>query len=170
MVIQETGEKSRQNTPPRLTAKATSVSSIVQDSSIPWVQVIWGEEGKCPIIAAEKCLRVVECRDDLPGNEVWLYIRRHNNGEIKYALCYAPADIPLNSIRNASNMRWPIKQCFEECKTYLGMDQLESRSWNSWHRHMAFVFIAHLFFQQLRLRFKKPDPISALPQAQQFLL
>lgn len=155
MVIPEYSGKGRKELKPRLSAKPASVSSIVQDSSIPWVQVVLGEGAKGPIIAAEKCLRVVECRDDLPRNEVWLYIRRHNNGEIKYALCNAPADMPLDSIRKASTMRWPIEQCFEECKTCLGMDHLESRSWNSWHRHMLFVFIAHLFLQQLRLRFKK---------------
>jgi SRSO17 transposase len=59
-------------------------------------------------------------------------------------------------------MRWPIEQCFEECKSYLGMDHYESRYWKSWHRHMLFVFIAHLFLQQIRMRFKKtPYPDSS---------
>ncbi|MGI6317308.1 MAG: hypothetical protein ACOX1J_00965 [Dethiobacteria bacterium] len=55
----------------------------------------------------------------------------------------------------AALMRWPIEQCFEECKSYLGMKDYETRSWIAWHRHMMYVFIAHLFITELRLKFKK---------------
>jgi hypothetical protein len=66
-------------------------------------------------------------------------------------------------------MRWPIEQCFEECKTNLGMDHYEGRSWNLWHRHMIFVFVAHLFLLELRLRFQK-KPILTLSQAKMLIV
>jgi len=62
---------------------------------------------------------------------------------------------PQKSCERAATLRWPIEQCFEECKSYLGMDHYEARSWNAWHRHMLFVFIAHLFTLEIRMRFKK---------------
>jgi SRSO17 transposase len=35
------------------------------------------------------------------------------------------------------------------------MDQYENRTWNGWHRHMLYVFLALLFLLRLRLKFKK---------------
>jgi SRSO17 transposase len=117
--------------------------------------VILGEGSKGPIITDVKVLRVVECRDNLPGRDVWLYIRRYEDGRINFSLSNAPADIPKQELHRAATLRWPIEQCFEECKSYLGMGHCESRSWNAWHQHMLFVMIAHLFVLEVRQRFKK---------------
>ena len=60
-------------------------------------------------------------------------------------------------------MRWPIEQCFEECKNELGLDHYEGRSWNAWYRHTLLVFVAQLFLTRLRLKYKKnacPDPFA----------
>jgi hypothetical protein len=70
-------------------------------------------------------------------------IRRYNDGRIKYSLCNAPVDTPLETLHRVATMRWPIEQCFEECKSYLGMGHCETRSYRAWYRHMLFVMIAH---------------------------
>lgn len=147
--------KGRRDLKPKTSESPVSVTTIANDEKFPWSKVVLAEGAKGPIIAHVKCIRVVECRDNLPGIAIWLYIRRHEDGQIKYSLCNAPVDIPLEQLHKVATMRWPIEQCFEECKSYLGMDHVESRSWNSWHRHMLFVFMAHLFVQELRIRFKK---------------
>lgn len=146
----------------RASEKPIPVSSIADDVSIPWQRVILAEGAKGPIVAEVKCIRVIDSRDitnsrhyPLPNKEVWLYIRRFSDGRIKYSLCNAPADTPMETLNKVATMRWPIEQCFEECKSYLGMDHCEARSWTSWYRHMLFVFIAHLFLQEIRIRFKK---------------
>ncbi len=69
------------------------VSQIATDDSIPWERVILGEGSQGPIVADVKVLRVFECRDKLPGKEVWLYIRRFMDGKLKFSLSNAPADI-----------------------------------------------------------------------------
>ena len=58
----------------------------------------------------------------------------------------APADLPREELDDAATLR---------CKDCLGMDEYEMRSWNGWHRHMLFVFIAHLFTLEIRIRFSK---------------
>ncbi|MHB1128056.1 MAG: IS701 family transposase [Bacillota bacterium] len=131
------------------------VSAIAEDGAIPWQTVVLAEGAKGPIIAQVKIYRVVEHTQGQPGDDLWLYIRQYENGRIKYALCNAPADTPLEQLHQGATLRWPIEQCFEECKSYLGMAHCEARSWNAWHRHMMFVFIAHLFLTEVRLRFKK---------------
>lgn len=99
-----------------------------------------------------KCLRVIRAssmtptRNYLaPGGEVWLYIREYENGQIKYAFCNAPANINRSELDRAATIRWPIEHPFEECKSYLGMDHYETRSWNAWHLYMLLVLISHLF-------------------------
>lgn len=144
----------------RALTNPVSVSSIAKDDSIKWQQVILGEGSKGPIIADVKILRVVDTEDItgknyLPGNEQWLYIRRYSDGKTKFSLCNAPADIAMEELHKAAIMRWPIEQCFEECKSYLGMDHYEARSWPAWHKHMLLVMVAHLFIIEMRQAFKK---------------
>jgi hypothetical protein len=149
---------------------------VAEDKRIPWKRVILAEGSKGPIIAREKCIRVFDNYSKngkgkgKPGEELFLYIRKYSDGKLKYALSNAPADTPITELRRVATMRWPIEQCFEECKDKLGMDQYEMRSWTGWHRHMLSVFIAHLFLLEIRLRFKEKSPILTLSQARTLIL
>lgn len=131
------------------------VSAIAADDTIPWQTVTLTDGAKGPIKAKVKYCRILECRDGQVGQELWLYIRQYENNRIKYSLSNAPASLPISQLHRAATLRWPIEQCFEECKSFLGMGDYEARSWTAWHRHMLLVFIAHLFITELRLRFKK---------------
>ena len=143
------------------------MSKYAEDENLPWQQITLAEGAKGPIVADVKIVRCVSCHSStprgnylLPQEEVWLYIRRYNDGRVKYSLCNAPADTPLETLHRVATMRWPIEQCFEECKSYLGMGHYETRSYRAWYRHMLFVMIAHLFTIMLRLRFKKNGCIN----------
>ena len=141
-----------------------SVKAVAEDESVPWSKAVLGEGAKGPIVAHDKCIRVFMCNDNCPGESVWLYIRRLEDGSFKFSLSNAPFDTPVHMIREAALMRWPIEQCFQECKNELGLDHCEARSWNAWHRHKLLVFLAHLFLATLRLRYKKtsyPDSFAS---------
>jgi SRSO17 transposase len=114
-----------------------------------------GEGAKGPILAEVAAIRVWEMREDLPGEQRWLFIRKDSDGVVKYALSNAPAGIALEQLIEASRLRWPIEQSFQEGKQQLGMNEYEHRSWAGWHRHMLFVFMAQLFLLELRHRLKK---------------
>ena len=101
-------------------------------------------------------LRVVESRDGLPDKESWLFLRSSlDTGETKYFLSNASVDTPIDEMARVCILRWPIEQCFKEGKSKIGMGDYEHRSWQAWHRHMTFVFIAQLFLLRLRHKFKK---------------
>lgn len=147
---------------PRPSFAPMKVSDYASNERIPWQQIVLAEGAKGPIVADVKCVRCVVCSSStryrnyvIPKETVWLYIRRYANGRIKYSLCNAPEDTPMEVLNRVATMRWPIEQCFEECKSYLGMGHVEARSYKAWHRHMLFVMMAHLFTQILRMRFKK---------------
>ena len=129
------------------------VKDLVGQSSVPWENVILGIGAKGPIVTQDKCLKVVQSNAGKPGEDVWLYARRLEDGSVKYAMCNESMDASPNDVRKPALMRWSIEQCFHECKEYLGMDHYELRSWTGWRRHMLLVFISHLFLNKLRRKF-----------------
>ena len=147
-----------------------SAESIAADPGLNWENTYLGEGAKGPIYSETTCLRVIVSRDGLPGEEAWLYIRRLSDGTLKLSKSNAPADTPKSTLDAQATRRWPIEQCFEECKSQLGMGHCESRSWDSWHRHMILVFVAYLFIIELRFKFTTKHPILTLAQAQRLVV
>ena len=134
---------------------AVPVSTVVEDNSVSWYEVTLMVGAKGPVKTLVKYCRVVEIVDGRDGEELWLYIRKYEDGRIKYALCNAKAGIDIEELHHAATLRWPIEQSFQECKGYLGMDHYETRSYIGWHRHMLLVMVAHLFVLEVRHRFQK---------------
>ena len=127
------------------------------------------EGAKGPIVARVARVRVYLSRDGLPVDEqVWLFLRKNADGQIKYAISNAPKQIALKELIRAATMRWPIEQCFQEGKDQLGMDHYEHRSWPAWHRHMTYVFLALHLLLRLRLKFKK-TPLLTVPLVRRLL-
>ena len=131
------------------------VSDIAADESVPWSDIVIMEGAKGPVQARVKCIRVLECIDGKDNDEVWLYIRKYENNEIRYAVTNAPTETSMEELHHAATLRWPIEQCFQECKSHLGMADYETRSYVAWHRHMLLVMIAFLFVLEVRLMFQK---------------
>ena len=163
MTVPEYSGRGRRNLKAKPNIAPVPVKQIADDETIIWNKVILGEGAKGPIITYEKCLRATMCDDNCPGDTIWLYIRRLADGSYKFSISNAPWDTALHTIREAAIMRWPIEQCFEECKNELGLDHCEARSWNAWHRHTLLVFVAHLFLTKLRLKYKKKPYSDSFP-------
>ena len=99
------------------------VKEIAADDTIPWQRVLLFEGSKGSVYADFKCIRCISCRTATkfgnyihPHTDVWLYIRRYENNDVKYFLSNAPENIELPELHEAATLRWPIEQCFEECK------------------------------------------------------
>jgi SRSO17 transposase len=132
------------------------VRELAKSKDLPWRRVSLGEGAKGPLLAQMACIRVYPSRDGLPCDQpVWLVIRIQEDGKVKYAFSNAPETMPFEELHQASCMRYPIEQCFEEGKSYLGMDDYEHRSWPAWHRHMIYVMLAQHFLILVQERFKK---------------
>jgi SRSO17 transposase len=149
--------RGRKPTQPRVTqGRAYPVGQIARATTCPWTPVVLAEGAKGPIRAEVACLRVYPALGGLPrAAPVWLFMRRLEDGQVKYAFSNAPADTPLAELCRAATLRWPIEQCFQDGKSQVGMDHYEHRSWPAWHRHMLYVFLALHFLLRLRIRFKK---------------
>lgn len=156
MAVPEYSGKGKRPTKAVPSFAPVSVKKIAEDDLIPWNDVVLGMGAKGPIITKDKCIPVVEVRDGGPGKDIWLYIRKLEDGSLKYALCNESMDATIADIRKPALMRWAIEQCFNECKQHLGMDHYEVRTWQGWHRHILLTFISHLFVVKMRKQLSVP--------------
>ena len=153
--------------------KSQRVDALAQQlPAKAWVRAKIKEGTKGPLVCDFACLRVVEVRDGLPGPENWLIIRRNIDDptEIKYYLSNAPADIDPLALVRISGMRWPVEIIFRAGKVEVGFDHYELRSWQGWHHHMLFAFLAHLFLVRMRIFFKHRAPALTVYQVRLLLL
>jgi SRSO17 transposase len=131
-----------------------------------WSRHTIKEGSKGPILANFAVLRVVAVRNQLPGPDVWLVIRRDiSDGELKFFLSNAPLDTPLATFVWLSGMRWPVETCFEHSKQEIGLGDYQVRTWTGWHHHMTLCILAHFFLVRMQLRLKDKAPKLTLPQA-----
>ena len=119
-----------------------------------WQRVCIKDGSKGPILADIASLRVWNVREGLPGQEVWLVIRRNveDPSELKYYLSNAPASCARARLAGMCGARWPVELCFAEGKGEVGLDHYETRSWLGWHHHMTLVALAHHFLVRLRVQ------------------
>jgi SRSO17 transposase len=143
-----------------------------------WHRAVIKEGSQGPIVCEFAFLRVTESRDNLPGAELWLIIRRNldDSSEIKYYFSNAPVNTPLHEFVRISGMRWPIETVLEEAKGEVGLDQYEMRSWQGWQspvfsqdHHMVLVSLAHHFLVRLRIRFQEQAPALTIYQVRLLL-
>ena len=88
--------------------------------------------------------RVWESRDDVPGRECWLVLRRNLDGsEPKYYLSNAPEDTPLTELARVGATRWTVETEFQNNKGQVGLDEYEVRSWPGWHHHVTLCLLAN---------------------------
>ncbi len=144
---------------PRLSRTPVTVEELARQAS--WTEVIRPSAsfGVERVFVSRLRVFLVPKEPLDPPSSVWLFLFRseaqNEQGKTKYVLCNAPEDCPLETMVQVSILRWSIERALLEGKSFLGMGHYENRSWTGWHRHMAHVFLAHLFLQSLRIDFKK---------------
>lgn len=145
--------------------RASTVAKVVaQWPATQWQRLAIHQGEKGPIEYDWACARVIDSRQRLPTDEVWLLARRSVSkpSEVAYYLSNAGADTPLTTLAHVACTRYTIEQCFEEGKDDVGLDHYEVRTWPSWHRYitLAMMALAWLAF----VRTKLPDE-GAFPYA-----
>jgi SRSO17 transposase len=75
-----------------------------------------------------------------------------------YWLSSLPEDTGLAELVRLAKIRWRIEHDYRECKTGLGLDHFEGRTFAGWHRHVTLVTAAQLFITWLRTSPKAAAP------------
>ncbi len=163
--------RGRKPTAPAREAVRTVAALAAELPASAW-QALQVREGSIgPLVFEFAAVRVWSMRHRKPGPPVWLLIRRslEDKPEVKYYISNAPAETPLETLSLVACTRCQVETFFEDCKSYLGMAQYETRSWVAWHHHMTLVGLAHLFVTLTRKRLKKKVPELTLDRTVRLL-
>jgi len=161
---------------------ASTVAKVVASwSPTQWHRLAVHQGEKGPIEYDWACARVIDSRQRLPTDEVWLLARRSVSkpSEVAYYLSNAEADTPLATLAHVASTRYTIEQCFEEAKDDVGLDHYEVRTWPSWHRYITLGMMSLAWLASVRAKLPDegtfpyapainakiaPAPASAAPQ------
>jgi SRSO17 transposase len=100
---------------------------------------------------------------------ITLLIREDKDGTIKYSFCYCPG-ANLKELAYRQCKRYFVEKSFREAKKELGLNEYQTRSEESWNKHMAMVMLGQLFlndekiyhYEQSRLWLTTQDVIHSL--------
>ncbi|MFN8453077.1 MAG: IS701 family transposase [Anaerolineae bacterium] len=152
------GGQGRPRTKPRLAEGAPAalpIVAVVAAWSEPrWQRLSVTEGSKGPRTYDWAYQRVIESRDGLPGEEVWLVARRSltDPTDLAYFLSNAPLQMGLERLAQVAAARATIEQCLETGKGETGLDEYEVRYWHSWHRHITLAMMAQAWLAAVRLQ------------------
>lgn len=107
---------------------------------------------------------------------VTLLIREDKDGTIKYSFCHCPG-ASLKELAYRQCKRYFVEKAFRESKKELGLNEYQTRSEESWHKHIAMVMLGQLFlneekiyhYEQDKLWMTTQDVIQTLKSTLQFV-
>lgn len=124
-----------------------------------------GDKG--PEVWEFKRTRFWEHGDGKPrGNAQWLLVGRNVlTHEIKYFLSNGPEDVRLEALIYVAFSRWRVERCFQDCKTELGLNHAELRTYDGISRHLILTAVNYYFLQDWTLRHREPEKKAATSQS-----
>ena len=149
--------RGRKPTNPARDAVRTVGSLAAELPGSAWQALRVREGALGPLVFQFAAVRVWSMRHRKPGPPSRLLIRRSLGAEpeVRYYVSNAGEQTPLSTLALVACTRCRVEEFFEDCKSYLGMAQYETRSWAGWHHHMTPVGLAHLFVTLARRRLRK---------------
>jgi SRSO17 transposase len=115
------------------------------------------------------CLRVYPVEDGLPGKEMWLIIRKGDQGKVKYQLSNAPMDTDLQRMGRMSCSRYWIERALEDAKGIAALADYEIRSWRGWHHHVAMSLLAMMVLLNIDIELGRRADLFSLQDAKEIL-
>lgn len=168
------GRKSKKT--PRLASgspKAMTVKELVESSST-FQEKRWT---RWHVKDTEKGPKVVDCKTMIvyPQNanglpsvaHILLVVKDVLTGEVKYFLCFAPLNTPINRLIKVAFSRWSVERCFEDSKKYIGLDHYEGRCYQGLMRHLILCAVSLLFLSRMRLKLAEKFPEVTISQVRQ---
>ena len=109
-----------------------------------------------------KAIKVWRRQNNLPCEKpLWLLISKDSeSNEIKYSLCNASEDTPLDELAKMQSSRYWIERAFQDAKGNCGMADYMVRNWNAWHHHMALVMLTMLILLSYQIKLNRMYKIS----------
>jgi SRSO17 transposase len=89
-----------------------------------------------------------------PVVQQMLVCRSVRTQEIKYFLTNAKASVPVKTLLRVAFSRSRVERCFQDCKSQLGLNHAELRTYQGLHRHFILTAINYHFLQKWLIEHK----------------
>ena len=86
---------------------------------------------------------------------------------LKYFLSNASPKTKVGAILKAAFSRWRVERCFEDDKSYVGLDEFEGRSYPGFLRHLILSAVSLLFLARMRQDLLEAYPELTISQMKQ---
>lgn len=177
------GSRGRGRKTPRLVAdtpKAQTVEECFEQrdefKNQPWEKWHVKDTQKgAKVIEVKHAIVHRKTEDGLPSRANHLLVVRDvaSPDTLKYFLSNASKKMKLSPILKCAFSRWRVERCFQDDKSYIGLDHFEGRSYPGLLRHLILSAVSLLFLARMREEFQQAYPeltISQLKQAMSALI
>ena len=131
------------------------VDELFRRGGPSWVEYHIKDTTKGPVVWRVRATRFIQ-HAGTDRSEKWLLFAVNPlDGETKYFLSDAPADVPIEELLVVAFSRWRIEHNFEESKQEIGLDHFEVRSYTGLQRHLAISMVSMLFLVRAALSLRK---------------
>jgi SRSO17 transposase len=104
------------------------------------------ETAKGPEVWEARRVPFIEQADAAPAVAQDLLVARNpRTGEVKYFLTNAARSLPTPACLKVAFSRWRVERCFQDCKSELGLNHAELRTYRGLRRHFILTAINYYF-------------------------
>lgn len=177
------GSRGRGRQTPRLlanTPKTKTVQECFEQSPVfteqSWEQWHVKETQKGPkLVEVKRGIVWRKNADGLPSVANHLIVVRDitSPDTHKYFLSNAQEKTKLGPLLTCAFSRWRVERCFQDDKSYIGMNQFEGRTWPGMMRHLILSAVSLLFLARMRAELLESYPevtVSQMKQAMSALI
>lgn len=171
------GSRGRGRKTPRVVAatpKTQTVQECFADSSLfkdqPWEQWHVKDTQKGPkIVEVKHAIVYRQTETGLPSLPHHLLVVREvaSRDTLKYFLSNANSKTKVGALLKCAFSRWRVERCFEDDKSYIGLDAFEGRSYPGLLRHLILSAVSLLFLARMREELQEAYPEVTVSQMKQ---
>jgi SRSO17 transposase len=158
-IPQKTKKRGKTPRKPRVLSAepALSVAEVAQQSDTLWqtLDVRAAERGR--LVAPYAARQVWTLRDNCPTRE-WLLLRQEADGDVRYTLSNAPADVTVLRLAYMESARCFVECAIRDAKSELGWDEFQALKYRAWQHQLALTILASWFIAETRWHWQQQFP------------
>lgn len=89
---------------------------------------------------------------------ITLLVREDKDGTKKYSFCHCPG-ANIKELAYRQSKRYFVEKSLRDAKKELGLNEYQTRSAESWHKHMAMIMLAQLFLNDEKIHLYEQEKL-----------
>jgi SRSO17 transposase len=134
--------------------KPVAISQVAELPDTPWQRIRVRPAERGDLVTEFAVRRVWTMRDKKPTEE-WLLIRRDADGDYRYALSNAHAEMSAEDLSWMHSQRYFVERSIQDAKSEMGWDEFQAQKFRAWEHHLALTVLASWFVAQTKLRWSQ---------------